>query len=120
MFTTLKNWLRKLTGTAAPSETTPETLVHEAPVDEAPQPTLGERFALEAAPTPSEAEDEAIMGTEAQSITYDEAYSLGRAASKKYSVGAVHVDPATARVRVSDNGAEGPWFWAEAEDRRQS
>lgn len=106
MFTSLKKSLASLKNKVAalfgaPTPPTPVEL------------SLGERFNLEAAPTPSEAEDAAIMGTDAQTIDYEQATMLAGAAAHKYGVGAVHVDPATARVRISERGGETPWFWAE-------
>lgn len=107
LIATLKNWLHKLTGPAPGQPVAPEEeLFPEAVL------SLGERFNLEIAPTPTEAEDTAVMGTDAQIITHEEAQELARAASQKYSVFAVHVDPATARVRVSDTGEADSWYWA--------
>lgn len=113
MITTLKNWLDALknwfAGSPAQPATDEETLAHQ------PTLPLNERFELEDAPNPTEAEDAATMDADLQILDYEQAAVLARAASQKYGVMAVHVDPINARVRVSDTGADGTWFWAEDE-----
>lgn len=110
MFTPLKKLIATLTNRLRKPVVVPAP---EAPAEATP--SLGERFNLAMAPTPTEAEDAAVMGTDAQTLDYEAAAVLARAASEKYGTYAVHVDPATARVRVSEQRGNTPWFWAETD-----